>query len=208
MTKRKKFIIDRKFQLKQTFSIIWTVFLIVAIVVGIMAYNVALNNHRLSNITKSNDEMIGNLDNIILIQENIVETIMTWAQKPGEKPQKRAIKVVAQKHYNNIESIKGNIRKIQGNIASNNRIMRYNNILLILLIALLIFQSAFLYFIMIRKTHRISGPIYVMSNYMREIIDGRIPSIRPIRKNDELQDFYHLFSQLVASLRERRGKES
>ena len=110
--------------------------------------------------------------------------------------------------YLNIQTIKGNIRKIQGNIASNNRIMRYNNILLILLIALLIFQSAFLYFIMIRKTHRISGPIYVMSNYMREIIDGRSPSIRPIRKNDELQDFYHLFSQLVASLRERRGKES
>jgi nitrate/nitrite-specific signal transduction histidine kinase len=206
MTKRKKFIIDRKFQLKQTFSVIRITFLIVAIVVGIMAYNVARNNHRLSNITKNNDEMIGNLDNIMVIQENIVETIMTWAQKPGEKPQKRAIKVVAQKHYNNIESIKGNIKKIQSNIASNNRIIKYNNILLILLVAVLIFQIAFLYFIMIRKTHRISGPIYVISNYIREIIDGRFPSMRPIRKGDELQDFYHLFTQMVESLRERWGK--
>ncbi len=206
MTKRKKFIIDRKFQLKQTFAIIRITFLIVAIVVGIMAYNVARNNHRLSNITKNNDEMIGNLDNIMVIQENVVETIMTWAQKPGEKPQKRAIKVVAQKHYNNIESIKGNIKKIQSNIASNNRIIKYNNILLILLVAVLIFQIAFLYVVMIRKTHRISGPIYVISNYIREIIDGRIPSMRPIRRGDELQDFYHLFTQMVESLRERWGK--
>jgi HAMP domain-containing protein len=203
MTKRKKFIIDRQFQLKQAFSIIRITFLIVAVIVGIMAYNVALNNHRLSQITKNNDTMIKNLDNIIVIQENIVETIMTWAQKPGEKPQKEAIKVVAKKHYNNIESIKGTIKKVQSNITSNNRIIKHNNILLVLLTAVLIFQGAFLYFIMIRKTHRISGPIYVISNYIREIIEGRLPSMRPIRRGDELQDFYNLFTQMVESLRER-----
>jgi methyl-accepting chemotaxis protein len=206
MTKRKKFIIDRKFQLKQAFSIIRITFLIVAIIVGIMAYNVALNNHRLSQITKNNDTMIKSLDNIMIIQENIVETIMTWAQKPGEKPQKEAIKVVAKKHYNNIESIKGTIKKVQGNITSNNRIIKHNNILLVSLTAVLIFQGAFLYFIMIRKTHRISGPIYVISKYIREIIEGRLPSVRPIRRGDELQDFYNLFTQMVESLRERWGK--
>ena len=206
MKKRKKIIINREFQLKQTFSIIKITFCITAFIVGIMVFNIALNNHKLAKITKNNEDIIKNLDNIIIIQDNVVDTIMTWAQKPMEKPHKRAIKEVAKRHYNNIKSIKGNISIIQNNVSSNNRIIRYNNILLILIIIVVILQSIILYYIMIRKTHRISGPIYVMSKYIREIIDGKTPTVRPLRRRDELKDFYDLFTEMVETLKEREKK--
>jgi signal transduction histidine kinase len=53
---------------------------------------------------------------------------------------------------------------------------------------------------LILKTHRISGPIYVMSNYIKEMINGKYPHPRPLRKHDELTDFYALFTQLADTL--------
>jgi nitrogen fixation/metabolism regulation signal transduction histidine kinase len=53
----------------------------------------------------------------------------------------------------------------------------------------------------IKITHRISGPVYVMSNYMKEIINGIIPSPRPLRDKDELKNFYELFVEMVKSLK-------
>jgi len=57
---------------------------------------------------------------------------------------------------------------------------------------------------LIRKTHRISGPIYVMSNYMQQIIEGKIPDhVRKLRKKDELQEFYKIFTKMVESIKNR-----
>ena len=56
---------------------------------------------------------------------------------------------------------------------------------------------------LIRKTHRVSGPIYVISNFMREIIAGKRPHLRPLREHDELKDFYELFKQMVDAVHRR-----
>ena len=55
----------------------------------------------------------------------------------------------------------------------------------------------------IRITHRISGPIYVMSNYIKDIINGDFPDPRPLRDKDELKKFYSLFVDLVDSIKEK-----
>lgn len=206
MTKRTQFIVDRKFQLKQTFSTIRITFFSVALIALITVGTIAYNNYKLGIMSENSEDIIRKLENINIIQDNIVETILTWAQDPGRKIQKDAIAEVSQKNQRNMQMIQENVTTIQSNITANNRITDYNNIMLILIAVLLILSGPLLYLLMIRKTHHISGPIHVMSNYLREIIEGRIPTVRPIRKNDEFQEFYALFAEMVESLREKEGR--
>jgi hypothetical protein len=205
--KRKTYIVDKKFQLKQAFSIIRIEFIIATIITILIGLNAAYNNHKLAIITKKNDEVIKNQDNIIMIQDNIIETIMTWAQDSKGRLQKKAIRDVYNLHNKNINTIKDNINTIKNNIATINGIIRYNYILLFALLSIIIVQSLILFFVMIRKSHKISGPIYVISNYMKDIIDGKIPNPRPLRKGDELLDFYELFKEMVETLKKKGDKK-
>jgi len=173
MKKRKQYIIDKKFQKKTTFSIIGITSLIAAILIGLICLNLSFNNKRLSNV--------------IEIQDNVVNTLVTYSQGKQLDEQKSAIKNITRFHYNNISTIKDIIKK--------------NNWLIIIIIIISIGQSIILYFILIRKTHRISGPIYVLSKHMNEIINGQYPDIRPLRKEDELKKLYELFRQMVESLK-------
>lgn len=52
-------------------------------------------------------------------------------------------------------------------------------------------------------THRVAGPIYVMSHLLNLLAQGRYPSKRGLRKSDELQDFYAQFTDTVRAMRER-----
>lgn len=59
----------------------------------------------------------------------------------------------------------------------------------------------------ILMTHRICGPMFVMKRYLIEIAQGRIPSLRPLRKRDEFKDLYEAFDQAVSALRASRQRE-
>lgn len=59
----------------------------------------------------------------------------------------------------------------------------------------------------ILMTHRICGPMFVMKRYMLELADGRLPSLRPLRKRDEFKDLYDAFDLAIAGLRTAKQKE-
>jgi nitrate/nitrite-specific signal transduction histidine kinase len=203
MRKRKQYIIDRKFQLRQTFSVIGIIFVIVAIIIGIIGTSAAINNRQLAKISTHNGAIVNNLESVMQLQDDILETLMTWTRNPAIKPSGNVVKEIAQVHYKNLNTIKGDVGTIKSNIGHINRIIRLNTILLVTIVILVLLQGAVLFAVMIRKTHRISGPMYVMSGYMKEIADGKLPRVRPLRKNDEFQDFYALFSRMVDELGKR-----
>ena len=89
-------------------------------------------------------------------------------------------------------------------MVSMKEIARNNSILLYAVLIYLIVQGIVLSFIMIRRTHRISGPIYLLSVYTRDIIEGRYPQMRPLRRLDEFTDYYDLFAEMVETLKERK----
>ena len=61
-------------------------------------------------------------------------------------------------------------------------------------------------FVMIIKiTHRISGPIYVMSGYMKDIIDGKLPTPRNLREKDGFREFYELFREMIEVIKKKLG---
>lgn len=57
-------------------------------------------------------------------------------------------------------------------------------------------------------THRVAGPAFVMNRYLGVLADGAYPNLRPLRKRDELKDFFAAFERAVESLRERDRSEA
>ncbi len=56
-------------------------------------------------------------------------------------------------------------------------------------------------------THRVAGPIYVISHYVLALSEGRYPNFRPLRKNDELRTFFDCFRSAVEAMRKRELDE-
>ena len=53
-------------------------------------------------------------------------------------------------------------------------------------------------------THRVAGPMYVLEAYLREIIDGRLPKVRALRKKDEFKELHDTFRKAVDAVRIRQ----
>ena len=189
MKKRKQYIIDKGFQLRHTFSIIGIVSVITAVILIAITASVVYNNNKL---TENNTK----ITNIYEIENSIFVSLSSLPESVKDPVLRKALIQNTKNHDRNMETL----NRI---IAFNTTIIRYNKILLVAILAIILAESIALYVILIRKTHRISGPIYVISNFMKDIIAGRDPKLRPLRKGDELQEFYDLFQKMVKAIRSR-----
>jgi nitrogen fixation/metabolism regulation signal transduction histidine kinase len=52
-------------------------------------------------------------------------------------------------------------------------------------------------------THRIAGPIFIISRYVDQVTAGEYPDPRPLRKKDELREFFIKFNDMLTSIKER-----
>ena len=57
-------------------------------------------------------------------------------------------------------------------------------------------------------TYRVAGPIYVMGHFLALLAEGRYPTRRALRKNDELQGFHTQFLETVEAMRERDARHA
>lgn len=194
MKKRKQYIIDRKYQLRTTFSIIGVVTIITALILGAITASVVYNN----TILKENNSKI---TNIYDIENSIFVSLSSMPETVKDPLIRQAMILNAKNHDRNMETLKQLI-------TYNSRITSVNIALLAAILVIIVIESIALYIILIRQTHRVSGPIYVISNFMREIIEGKKPNLRPLRSKDELKDFYELFKEMVAAIHEREKKNS
>lgn len=187
MIKRKRYIIDKSFQLRTTFTIIGLVSIITAVILGVITISVVYNNNSLrENNTK--------ITNIYEIENSIFVSLTSLPEAVKDANLKEALLQNSRNHDRNMETL----NRI---ITDNTGIIRYNRILLASILIIVVIESIALYVILIRKTHHISGPIYVMSNFMKDIIDGKDPKLRPLREKDELKEFYNLFQDMVKAVR-------
>jgi hypothetical protein len=56
-------------------------------------------------------------------------------------------------------------------------------------------------------THRVCGPIFVITRHFGTMLDGRYPALRPLRAGDEFAPMFELFKQLVDKQRDRDAAE-
>jgi hypothetical protein len=59
----------------------------------------------------------------------------------------------------------------------------------------------------IMVTHRVAGPIYKMRMNLKAVADGHLRVPTPLRKGDELVDFFEAYRSMVIALRGRQEEE-
>lgn len=57
-------------------------------------------------------------------------------------------------------------------------------------------------------THRVAGPVYVLSRYAQALADGGFPHMRALRRHDELKGLFEVFRNAIETLRERQLAEA
>ncbi|MGL4370681.1 MAG: hypothetical protein ACRCUT_13565 [Spirochaetota bacterium] len=176
--KRKQYVVNRKFQLRTTFTLIGVVFVILALLVALAGINLLDINKRISNM--------------IEINKAITDTIAAPTPEANE---------IEYQNYVRMQNLHDQ------NKTNLDEMIRFNTVLISAIIIVVFLQGLVLFYILIRQTHRIAGPIYVMTNYMKQISEGRLPEhIRDLRKGDFFQDSYDVFKIMVQSLRDREKR--
>jgi uncharacterized membrane protein YidH (DUF202 family) len=190
MSKRKQVLINKKFQLRTAFAILGIKIVVVSILVCIIGVYALYQSKKISNIVEIEDNIVQvlSLPVVMPTPSSEDETEEEAAQK-AENLQKMTLQM-AQNHDNNMKQLR--------------RMITINQMLIWGIVAVIFIQGIILFFVLIRQTHRIAGPLYVMTVYMKSIIDGKIPEhIRPLRDRDLLKDFYSVFQDMVQAIKEK-----
>lgn len=99
-------------------------------------------------------------------------------------------------------------RELPMNALLEEQLRRSEVTLITLMIAITVLMAAALALVGILITHRVAGPVYVMSHYMTTLARGRYPHIRPLRKQDELKTFFDRFHDAIEAMRAREVEEA
>ena len=132
-----------------------------------------------------------NMNAIIDAQDSMLDLFM--AVPLLQNPNNPIMKKCDQTFKENLKLTK-TINNNQEKIKKNNLIVLY------ILIIMTVVQTAIIFFQFIFLSHKISGPVHVMTNYLREFRKGTSPKYRPLRKNDELREFYEELHKTMQQL--------
>jgi methyl-accepting chemotaxis protein len=81
------------------------------------------------------------------------------------------------------------------------QVAEYDAMAIYYLVGFVVVMALALFIWGIFMTHRVAGPIYIISRYLGQLADGQVPQTRPLRRGDELKTFFDTFSAAVESLR-------
>jgi len=189
--KKRQIIVNRKFQLHIAASFAAVSAITMAAIIIMLSAVLILNNIMLEGITK-------NQQTLSSTQGEIFKTLI--ALSTSKNLQNVHISTTELQHDNNNTKtlLDQNNEKIQ-NITERNK-----NLILILIVSAII-QSIIVFYLMLRRSHRISGPVFLLNRYIDELKNGGNPEIRPLRTNDDFQDLFTNFRELADIL--QGGKE-
>lgn len=196
MKKRKQTIIDREFQLKKTLGVTAVVSVIIAVIIVSVGIFITINNNE---IDSNNAGVIDNtvrMKEIMELQQNLYTSLSTKADDASPSNQNVSNDLITD--YNNaIDKLAAAIESNENLVRSNRNIVRYNTWLVIMIILFFVIGIAILYNRVLEHTHRISGPIYVMTRILKEVLEGKEPVMRDLREKDDFKEFHGLFTSLI-----------
>jgi nitrogen fixation/metabolism regulation signal transduction histidine kinase len=181
---RKKYVLDKKFQMRISIRAIVLPLITTLAICAILIYFAGNSNQLINENNK-------NITAIIDTQDSMLDMFMSIpALQDPSNPVVRKCDA----------AFKENL-KITNKINNNHEMIKKNSlIVLYILIVMTVVQTAIIFFQFIFFSHKISGPIHVMTNYLKEIQGGKLPAFRPLRKNDELKEFYSEFQSAIDHL--------
>jgi len=194
--KKRNYIIDKKFQYEKSIKMVGAVTILLAVIILAVGIMISINNKKTA---ENNKVIMNNLDNIKKILDLQQSIYLKFASIPYGVDQKTfsGIAIELTKDYNNsTRSLNASSLSNEEIIKSNNNIITTNTFLIIAVIIITFTGLGILFTRLIRYTHRISGPIYLMTLYGNEILNGGKPKMRNLRDKDDFVEFYNLFRKM------------
>ncbi len=200
MKNRKQKVIDKKFQHGKSFRITSFAAIITAVIIIAVGFSISVNN---SKIQKNNERIAENttmIKGIIGSQQNIFIQYSLLPRAKGILPPHDKTRQMVEDYNANVEKLNRTVKSNHEIVASNNKIMTINTTMVVAIILMTALGMGLLYWRLINETHRISGPIFLMTRHMKEIFEGKSPDMRNLRDDDEFKEFYELFREMARRL--------
>jgi len=188
---RKTKIVNKDFQLKTTFSIMSISIIAFLLILAVLSINATSTNREIDRTTRK-------LNDAIAAENKLVKTIINNSN--NQRNNTINIAKTQKDHIENIKTIKTYLVLIK-NFTSRNFMV------ISIIIGVILLQALLLYFYLIRLTHRISGPIFVISRHIDDILEGKTPEFRGLRDRDEFHDLYRKLNLLADKIKMSENKE-
>jgi predicted PurR-regulated permease PerM len=186
---KRKRLIDKKLQLGTAFSIIRFYFIAFFIVLLLMILHTMAMDKKINGTIK-------NLNGAIDTEQNIVKAFIKYSDMTSNSDLQLKSQKISDDHNQSIKTIENHINVLTG-------LLRSTFIVISIIAGFMIIMGVILFYYLIRLTHTISGPIYVITQHIQDIIDGKEPALRSLRENDHLKDFYSKFSEMVKKIKDK-----
>lgn len=178
MKSRKSIIVDKSFQVK--FAVRLSALTLTALIASL-----AITALFALRTTREITTEIATLQKAVDTEENIVKAFLIYAGAagPGTGALKLSAKTVADDHAMSIGVMRDHIARLRNLTPDYVKLFA----------ALGIFALAvamFNFWYLIRLTHRIAGPVFVMQRHLQGLIDGTAPPLRDLRENDEFKELH------------------
>jgi nitrogen fixation/metabolism regulation signal transduction histidine kinase len=187
--RRKKYLVDARFQLKWTSYLVVVVVLVMAALGYVIARTAGHASDTASLAVKQAEKAYEES------KSNNILTRRTMQLAGGDNP---ALQTVMDESLNDVDAQSeknlAEVRRVQSEIVADRK-----NLQLLLagagvsLVALLAIMGIII-------THRIVGPVHKMKRLLRRVSTGRLVIEERLRKGDELEDLFDTFLQMTFSL--------
>lgn len=192
MIERKHKIIDRRFQLGLITRVIVISIGGFALVITFLIVSAILTN---MGIFKSLEDLNG----AIQVQNNIVGSFVEFARLVEDSNLVLAANKIMADHERSIGVIRYYLEVLR-------KAALRNLLFLIFIIFVMIVQGVWYYLFLLRRTHRISGPVFVMNRHIDTVMQGKDPGARALRDRDEFKGLHENVVRLGSAYLKEREK--
>ncbi len=204
MNRKRSYVIDKKFQYGKSIKVVGAVTILIAVIILTVGVIISINNKKTE---ENNKVIISNIDNIKKILDLQQDIYLKFSMIPTGVDEKTFSKIAIDltKDYNDsTKSLNATSSANEEIIISNNKIIKTNTYLIIAVIIITLSGLGILFRSIVINTHRIAGPVYLMTLYANEILKGGHPQMRDLREKDEFTEFYDLFRQMGEKIIENK----
>ncbi len=179
-------LIDKKLQLSTAYRVIRFYFAAFFVILILMIIHSALADNKINGTIKD-------LNIAINTEQNIVNAFIKYSDMTSNPDLKLKSQKISDDHTKSIKIIDGHIGVLSGLLTTNFIVISVISVFIILM-------GLLLFYYLLRLTQTISGPIYVITQQIQDIIDGKKPAVRVLREDDQLKDFYEKFLELTKKI--------
>ncbi len=187
MKRNRKILIDKKYQLKMAATFTAFAAIAVSAFIAILAYTSYKYSYDLEIVAANQKEISSQQDEVFktLLALSSSKNLNNFRVSRSELKQDMAL----------------NKSKLDESISIIHQININNYRLVFILVSLLLLQSMVMFYLIIKRSHRTSGPVFILNRYINEIKNGKYPDIRPLRDKDDFTELFDNFREMVDKLK-------